>query len=75
MGSVLLQWGMDKADLEQPPLPTVLESSKAGRPLYEKRGFKVEGWLQLSPSTPDGKGVDETRVHKFPFMVRPARQQ
>jgi N-acetylglutamate synthase-like GNAT family acetyltransferase len=37
-GSVLLQWGLDKAESEQ--LPVYLESTLESSSFYEKRGFK-----------------------------------
>lgn len=39
IGSMLLKWGLDRADQEG--LETYLSASPSGRPLYEKRGFKV----------------------------------
>lgn len=61
IGSALLQWGLDQADSANPPLPVVLESSPAGRPVYEKRGFEIKSTIHLKD------------VADFPFMVRPAK--
>lgn len=36
---MLLKWGLDRADKDG--LPVFLSASPAGKPIYEKRGFRV----------------------------------
>lgn len=61
VGSALLSWGLEQADKANPPLPVVLESSPVGRPIYEKKGFKLVDTILLKD------------IAEFPFMVRPAK--
>lgn len=39
MGKKLVQWGLDKS--EELKVPIYLESTKEGRPLYERTGFQT----------------------------------
>lgn len=39
-GAMLIQWGLDKAD--ELKLPSFLEASDAGKPLYERFGFETQ---------------------------------
>ncbi|KAK5111238.1 hypothetical protein LTR62_005266 [Meristemomyces frigidus] len=57
LGKRLLQHGFDYADKFR--IPVCLESSKAGRPVYERMGFKVEKMIKV-----EGADLDS------PFMVR-----
>ena len=42
-GKLLVRWGVEQADLEEPGTPCYLESSEAGRRLYEGFGFVAVG--------------------------------
>lgn len=44
-GSMLLKWGADEAD--RLGLPSYLEASEAGRPLYEKFGYETVDVLHV----------------------------
>ncbi|KAL0942856.1 uncharacterized protein CTRU02_200742 [Colletotrichum truncatum] len=46
VGKTLLQWGIERSEEEE--APAVLESSKPGRALYEKMGFRVIGWQKIN---------------------------
>ncbi|KAK0315740.1 hypothetical protein LTR01_001040 [Friedmanniomyces endolithicus] len=43
VGAMHLRWGFEQA--EKLGLPVYLESSPIGRPLYERNGFEIKGWL------------------------------
>lgn len=70
IGSAILKWAIDQVDAANPPETIVLEATPEGRKLYERRGFKVEGWPSVAPSTIDGEGVIEEKRLRAPFMVR-----
>ncbi|KAF4456408.1 hypothetical protein F53441_1478 [Fusarium austroafricanum] len=58
IGKRLLQWGLDRC--EEEGVPATLESSIAGRPLYEKMGFREIGSVSFN----EGKS-------SMPAMLRP----
>lgn len=70
VGSKLIDQGIAWASSATPPLAVLLESSPAGRRLYESRGFIKE---EEFPLDGDGKyaGLEEVR---FPLYRRPAEQ-
>jgi len=39
IASMLLKWGLDRADNDG--MPVFLSASPAGKPMYERRGFRV----------------------------------
>ncbi|KND88594.1 hypothetical protein TOPH_06744 [Tolypocladium ophioglossoides CBS 100239] len=63
-GSMLLKWGVAEAD--RLGLPTYLEATEEGRPLYEKHGFRPVGKLVTDLSEWNGPAEAETVL-----MVRP----
>ncbi|KAJ9090723.1 hypothetical protein QFC19_009465 [Naganishia cerealis] len=65
IGSTLIDHGLAFADTEN--LPVLLESSAAGRRLYESRGFVKEDEF---PNCPTYEGMAEMR---FPLYRRPAK--
>lgn len=71
VGSKLIDQGIAWADAESPPLPVLLESSPAGRRLYESRGFVKEDEFPLDG---EGKyaGLEEVR---FPLYRRPVKAE
>jgi hypothetical protein len=66
VGSQLLDQGIAWADAEK--RATILESSPAGKRLYESRGFVKE---EEFPVCQDYKGLEELR---FPLYRKPAPQ-
>lgn len=46
VGKYLLSWGIEKADEES--MPSYLEASARGRPLYESAGFVTFDWQVLA---------------------------
>ncbi|KAJ7033454.1 hypothetical protein C8F04DRAFT_1184149 [Mycena alexandri] len=66
-GQALLQWGLDQADAEG--LEAYLESSDAGRQLYEKNGFQIVGWNVLPDEQFEGG------VLKWPALKRGSTNQ
>ncbi|KAF2198015.1 acyl-CoA N-acyltransferase [Delitschia confertaspora ATCC 74209] len=63
-GGMLLRWGIEQADRDG--LPSYLEASEDGRPLYERNGFKAikEGWFD--PTDYGGEGPKECNT----IMIR-----
>lgn len=66
--SLLLQWGIDKA--EEAGVEIYLESSVAGRPLYEKFGFRVLKAIDFDMAQLGFEGID-THI----CMLKPVRRQ
>lgn len=62
---MLIKWGLAEAD--RLGLPSFLESSPAGRPLYEKYGFRTIATLKVDLSPWGGPANVE-----IPLMLRPA---
>jgi WD repeat-containing protein 48 len=54
--SMLLDWGLGKADREG--LVTYLDATGVGKPVYEKRGFKVVRSIEWDREAWGGKGSD-----------------
>lgn len=55
-GSLLLNWGLQKADREG--LVTYLDATETGRPVYEKRGFKLVKATEWDRVPWGGQGKD-----------------
>lgn len=53
---LLLAWGLNKADTED--LVTYLDATSTGRPVYEKRGFKLVGASEWDRVPWGGQGKD-----------------
>ena len=66
--SLLLQWGIERAD--ERAVGIYLESSVAGRPLYEKFGLRALKGLDFDMAQPGYEGID-THV----CMLRPVKEQ
>ncbi|CAI6333311.1 unnamed protein product [Periconia digitata] len=64
--SALLKWGLQRAD--ELGLPTYLESSPIGQPLYKKHGFKDVGSVDVDLTPFGGEGL----THSAPCMLREA---
>jgi hypothetical protein len=54
---MLIKWGVEKADKAQ--LPTYLEASPEGKPLYERFGFKEVEHHRFEVAKYGGEGEDE----------------
>ena len=65
-GSMLLQQGLDKAD--RLGLPSYLDASVNGKPLYERFGFKAIATIPF-----DGRQYGGRSEGKHHIMVRPAQ--
>lgn len=66
--SLLLQWGLDQAD--EQGVEIYLESSVAGRPLYEKFGLRTLKVFDFDMAQLGYEGID---THTC--MLRPAKEQ
>lgn len=55
-GSLLLDWGLRKADNEG--FVTYLDATQVARPIYEKRGFEIKKAVEWDRSVWGGEGVD-----------------
>ena len=55
-GTILLQWGLQKAD--ELNLEMYLDSTTIARPLYEKHGFEVKKMIEFDRVPWGGEGVD-----------------
>ena len=75
VGTLLLQWGLDKAD--QLGLETFLESTEIGLPLYAKMGFTVLNEIHWEPTPPEATDELEELQRNLTFrghlMWRPAK--
>lgn len=67
VGSLLLNWGLQKADEEG--LVCYLNASEAGKRMYEKRGFEVRKVIEWDRGVWGGEGVD-----RYWCMVREPRK-
>jgi hypothetical protein len=67
VGALHLRWGLEHAD--KLGLPTYLESSPAGKPVYERKEFEVVEWL---PFDAGEYGYHEELAHAV--MIRPAKE-
>lgn len=56
IGSLLLNWGLEKADTEG--LAVYLTASEAGKRMYDKRGFEVRRVVEWDRAEWGGEGVD-----------------
>ena len=65
-GSMLLRQGLEKAD--RLGLPTYLDASVNGKPLYERNGFNTIGVIPF-----DGRRYGGRSEGKHAIMVRPAQ--
>jgi hypothetical protein len=61
---MLTKWGIEQADKAH--LPTYLEASMLGRPLYERMGFRPEFEYEFDLAKYGGEGVEVTTI-----MIRP----
>lgn len=61
---MLVRWGTEQADRDG--LPAYLEASPAGRPLYERLGFKEVERREFELSKYGGEGSEISTV-----MIRP----
>lgn len=59
-GNMLLKWGLERAD--RAGLPSYLESSEAGRRLYEKHGFETVKRVEFDLTNYGGQGSDFNTV-------------
>ncbi|KAI9668291.1 MAG: hypothetical protein M1821_001111 [Bathelium mastoideum] len=66
--SMLLKWGIERSD--GAGLPIYLESSKKGKPVYEKFGFEILRVLEIDLEKYGGNGV-----HRQWIMFRKPRQK
>lgn len=46
IASLLLKWGLERADRDG--VPVFLAASPAGKPMYERRGFRVLGTEEIA---------------------------
>lgn len=67
IGKKLLEWGLDMADREG--LETFIEASPAGKPLYEKMGWRVVGFTDVDLRRWGWKGEEDT--NRTVSMFRP----
>lgn len=65
-GAMLIKWGLDQADKAQ--LPSFLEASEAGRPLYVRWGFEAIAEEVFDLTKYGGEGTDSNTV-----MIRQPR--
>jgi len=61
---MLVKWGIDQADKAQ--LPTYLEASTEGKPLYERMGFKEVARRAFNFADYGSQGVEINTA-----MIRP----
>ncbi|KAL4780615.1 acyl-CoA N-acyltransferase [Aspergillus varians] len=66
IGKELMKWGLEEA--ERLGLPLYLESTSAGRPLYEKIGFEP-----LKEATFDAREFGADVVAQVTFMMKPPK--
>ncbi|OCL10895.1 hypothetical protein AOQ84DRAFT_336738 [Glonium stellatum] len=59
-GAMLLKWGLDQADKAQ--LPSYLEASDMGRPLYEKLGYRPVKETFFDLSKYGSEGIERNTV-------------
>ena len=59
-GAMLLKWGTDQADRAQ--LPSYLEASEAGKPLYTRWGFEAVKEVIFDLTKYGGEGKDYNTI-------------
>lgn len=59
-GALLVEWGTRKADVAQ--LPSYLEASRPGRPLYARLGFNAAYEREFDLARYGGEGTDSNTV-------------
>ncbi|KAE9364463.1 hypothetical protein N431DRAFT_489024 [Stipitochalara longipes BDJ] len=68
VGKKLLEWGLEKADREG--IECWIEASPAGKPLYEKFGWREVGFTDVELKKWGWKGEDEDEVTRTVSMFR-----
>jgi GNAT superfamily N-acetyltransferase len=62
VGSMLLDWAIERADATTPYTPMYLESSPAGRPVYQRKGFVPIGKVNFLRRGPLSEGLVKVPV-------------